>query len=90
MGAKSEKQQKIDHIREAAEADLVTFIKLIAPKTVLGAVHVEVCDWWTRQERKTHQLVLLPRDHQKSRLVRYRNFNCISHSILNVIMWRML
>jgi len=72
MGAKSEKQQKIDHIREAAEADLVTFIKLIAPKTVLGAVHVEVCDWWTRQERKTHQLVLLPRDHQKSRLVGYR------------------
>ena len=68
----STKQEKIVEIREAAEADLVTFIKLIAPKTVLGSVHVELCDWWTRQDGKTHQLALLPRDHQKSRLMGYR------------------
>tara|TARA_Y100000034_G_scaffold136090_1_gene210746 strand:- start:144 stop:1727 length:1584 start_codon:yes stop_codon:yes gene_type:complete len=66
------KEERKDQIREAAEADLVTFIKLIAPKTVLGAIHVEVCDWWTRSERKKHQMVLLPRDHQKSRLMAYR------------------
>lgn len=68
----STKQERIVEIREAAESDLVTFIKLIAPKTVLGSVHVELCDWWTRQDGKTHQLALLPRDHQKSRLMGYR------------------
>lgn len=61
-----------DQIREAAEADLVTFIKLVAPKQVLGSVHEEVCRWWTRQERKKFQLLLLPRDHGKSRLIAYR------------------
>lgn len=59
-------------IRAAAEADLVTFIRLVAPKTVLGAVHEELCAWWCRQEAKSHQIVLLPRDHAKSRMVAYR------------------
>lgn len=59
-------------IRDAAEADLATFIKLISPKQVMGAVHEELCRWWTRQDRKHHQLVLLPRDHQKSRMVAFR------------------
>jgi len=59
-------------IREAAENDLVTFIKLVAPKQMLGAVHEDLCRWWTRQDAKSHQLVLLPRDHQKSRMVAFR------------------
>lgn len=59
-------------IREAAEADLVTFIKLVSPKQVLGEVHEELCRWWTRQDSESHQLVLLPRDHQKSRMVAFR------------------
>jgi phage terminase large subunit-like protein len=59
-------------IRQAAEADLETFIRLIAPKQVLGSVHSELCRWWTRQSRKSHQLVLLPRDHGKSRMVAFR------------------
>jgi phage terminase large subunit-like protein len=63
---------KLQEIREAAEADLVTFIKLIAPYQVLGSIHEEVCSWWTREDAKTHQLVLLPRDHSKSRLIAYR------------------
>ena len=66
------KQERLAQIKAAAESELVTFIKLIAPRTVLGAIHVEVCDWWTRSEGKTHQMVLLPRDHQKSRLMAYR------------------
>lgn len=61
-----------DAIREAAENDLETFIKLVAPDQVLGQCHSEVLAWWTRQDSKTHQLVLFPRDHQKSRLVAYR------------------
>jgi phage terminase large subunit-like protein len=62
----------LDEIREAAEADLVTFIRLVAPEQVLGLCHEELLRWWTRGEAKSHQLVLFPRDHQKSRLVAYR------------------
>lgn len=61
-----------DQIREAAEADLETFIRLVAPKQVLGSVHSELCSWWTRQDAKPMQLTLLPRDHGKSRLVAFR------------------
>lgn len=59
-------------IREAAEADLETFIRLVAPKRVLGGVHIDLCQWWTRSIAKSHQLVLLPRDHAKSAMVAYR------------------
>jgi len=59
-------------IKLAAESDLVTFIKLVSPQTVLGSIHTELCRWWVRQEAKSHQLVLLPRDHQKSRMIAYR------------------
>lgn len=39
---------------------------------MLGAVHEEIIASWTRQEHKSHQLLLLPRDHMKSALVAYR------------------
>ena len=64
--------EKIQSIREAAEADLVTFIKLVNPRQGLGAVHERVCRWWERPNAKSHQLLLMPRDHQKSRLIAYR------------------
>jgi hypothetical protein len=63
---------KKDQIRELAENDLSSFIRLVHPNRVLGMVHDEVISWWTRQDAKTHQLLLLPRDHQKSALVAYR------------------
>lgn len=63
---------KKDQIRQLAESDLLSFIKLVHPNRVLGGVHEEVINWWTRQDAKTHQLLLLPRDHQKSALVAYR------------------
>jgi len=63
---------QLDQIRQAAEADLETFIRLVAPEQVLGQCHSELLQWWTRQDSKTHQLVLFPRDHQKSRMVAYR------------------
>jgi phage terminase large subunit-like protein len=62
----------VQEIREAAEADFLYFIKLIAPEQVLGACHEDVIRWWYRPEAKSHQLLLFPRDHQKSRLVAYR------------------
>lgn len=59
-------------IREQAESDLESFIKLVHPQRLLGHVHKELITWWTRQDAKSHQLVLLPRDHMKSALVAYR------------------
>jgi hypothetical protein len=63
---------KHNQIREAAESQLISFIRLIHPNTMLGGVHDELCAWWTREEAKSHQLCLLPRDHQKSRMAAYR------------------
>jgi len=59
-------------VKQAAEADLLTFIRLIAPHRMLGVVHEELCAWWGRQDAKDNQLVLLPRDHQKSAMIAYR------------------
>lgn len=59
-------------IREAMENDLETFIRILHPNRVLGQVHSELIDWWYRPGAKSHQLVLLPRDHQKSSLIAYR------------------
>lgn len=59
-------------IRERAEASLVDFIRLVHPRRVLGGIHVDVINWWNREEAKSHQLLLLPRDHGKSAMVAYR------------------
>lgn len=59
-------------VKELAEQDLLTFIKLVAPHRVLGSIHEELCSWWGRFDAKDNQLVLLPRDHQKSSMVAYR------------------
>lgn len=61
-----------EDIRNAAEADLAMFIRLVAPKRLLGHVHEDLISWWNRDEAKSHQLVLLPRGHQKSAMVAYR------------------
>lgn len=63
---------KFQEIKEAAEGSLETFIRLVHPQRVLGSVHLELISWWTRQDAKNHQLVLLPRDHGKSAMVAYR------------------
>lgn len=63
---------KIQLIRETAESDLLSFIRLVAPHILLGAIHEELITWWGRQEAKPNQLVLLPRGHMKSKLVAYR------------------
>jgi hypothetical protein len=54
--------------RLLAESDLEEFIKLVQPKRCLGNIHRTVIRWMTRQEAKSHQLLLLPREHMKSTL----------------------
>lgn len=72
MAVRKTPATKQEMIREAAEADLETFIRLVSPKNVMGAVHEELCRWWTREDASTHQIVMLPRDHGKSRYAGYR------------------
>lgn len=71
-GYKDEIEAKKAEIRTAAEASLSTFIRLVHPQRVLGNVHLDVINWWEREDAKSHQLLLLPRDHGKSALVAYR------------------
>lgn len=58
-------------IKEAAEADLIQFTRLIAPEAVLGHVHEECLQWLQSPENSSHRMVLLPRDHQKSRMAAF-------------------
>jgi hypothetical protein len=62
---------KLALIREAAEANLETFIRLVAPYQVLGSIHQEWCSWATSSATSNHQLTLLPRDHGKSRMMAF-------------------
>lgn len=67
---------KLSEDREArrllAESDLEEFIKLIASRRLLGGLHREVLQWWTRSEALKYQILLLPRDHMKSTLIAFR------------------
>ena len=65
-------QDKVKEIRELAEASLPAFIKLVSPTRMLSACHLEVCEWWEKEDAKSHQLLLFPRDHMKSALVAFR------------------
>lgn len=57
---------KYQILREAAEADFETYVKLIRPDLALGPIHSELFKWITAPERKKHKLVMLPREHYKS------------------------
>lgn len=66
------KKDKKAQIREMAESDLLSFIRLVAPHRMLGQIHEELIAWMTRPDAKDNQLILLPRDHQKSAMIAYR------------------
>jgi hypothetical protein len=74
--SKKNKTTELSAVREqrrlVAESDLIEFIQLVHPRRVLGNIHRHVIQWWTRQDAKQHQLLLLPRDHMKSALIAYR------------------
>lgn len=63
---------KLAAVREAAESDLLSYIRLVDKTRVLGHVHEDLIRWWERRDAKSHQMVLLPRDHMKSALVGFR------------------
>jgi len=62
---------KYGAIREAAESDIKIFIKLVAPYMHLGAIHEELLNWATRQEGLDNKLILMPRDHLKSKMAAF-------------------
>ena len=66
------KKTREDELRERAEQDLEFFIRLVHPDRMLGHVHQDLIKWWGKQGAKSHQLVLLPRDHGKSAMLAYR------------------
>jgi hypothetical protein len=61
-----------EEIRAAAEADLLVFIRLLAPHLLLGVCHEELIKWWQSGMRKRNCMVLLPRGHLKSKLIAYK------------------
>lgn len=74
MAKKKTALQDARDIRRAlAESSLEEFINLVHPKRLLGSIHREVIhNFWCSSKAKTHQLLLLPRDHMKSALIAYR------------------
>lgn len=55
-----------EDIRLAAENSLEFFTRLIQPQSLLGSIHCELFSWLTREDAKSHQIILLPRGHRKS------------------------
>lgn len=72
MKSSNLEQLSLEEKKELALSDLQKFIEIIHPHRVLGRVHKDLISWWTRKDAKSHQLVLLPRDHGKSAMVAYR------------------
>lgn len=76
MAKTKAKKKELSPEREArrllAEASLEEFIHLVQPRRLLGNIHREVINFWTKQDAKSHQLLLLPRDHGKSAMVAFR------------------
>src|SRR5258708_884342 len=59
--------------KKIAESSLIEFANLVHPKRLFGSIHKELIGWSTRQDAKSHQLVLLPRDHMKSAYIAYKS-----------------
>lgn len=63
----------LEDMRIKAENDLAFFIYLVTKgNRVLGNCHLEVIKWWNRLDKKPNDLLLFPRDHQKSALIAFR------------------
>jgi hypothetical protein len=69
---KTKQETSVDRIRQAALDSLEVFIRLVHPQRALAKCHQDLINWWTRPDAKSHQLVLLPRDHGKSAMIAYR------------------
>lgn len=71
MSASVLKNPLLEELRNKAEDDLEVFIRLVHPNRLLGSVHKELISWLTRENKLSHQMVLLPRDHMKSAIAAY-------------------
>lgn len=60
---------RLTQVREAAEADLLIFAKLVGPNRLYGQVHEEAIRWLTENNSTYDDLLLLPRGHLKSHLI---------------------
>jgi hypothetical protein len=71
---KTEISAERQSIRDLAESDLEEFIRIVQPRRILGDIHRRVIRWWSNcdDRGKSKQLLLLPRDHQKSTLIALR------------------
>ena len=56
----------VEEVRKLAEADLITFVRLVAPYNVMGTCHEDLCKFITNPDLKPYKLVLYPRAHRKS------------------------
>lgn len=70
--AKTKILTETDARRIRAENNLEDFIAEVHPNRFLGGIHRQIIRWWMASEGKSHQLLLLPRDHMKSALIAYR------------------
>lgn len=67
MATLSKAEIKRQELRNAAEADLKVFARLVNPQRLYGHIHDDIMDWLMLDE--PNQLLLLPRAHQKSHLM---------------------
>ena len=49
---------KLDEIRQLAEDDFISFVKLVAPYNVMGTCHEDLCKFITDDTLKPYKLVL--------------------------------
>lgn len=63
--------EELKNKRLLCESDLAEFVNFVQPKSVLGNIHRELITWKKREGAKSHQLILLPRDHRKSTILAY-------------------
>lgn len=62
----STSEAKKDGIRKQAEADFISFVKLVAPYNVMAHCHKDLCNFLSNPDSKPYRLVLYPRGHRKS------------------------
>lgn len=64
----------LDELRAACLGSLKLYAHTIEPHRMYGECHDEVFDWWQQCEEKgiSNDLLLLPRDHQKSHMIAVR------------------
>lgn len=68
---KSILQSHRDETRQRCEIDFIFYINTVAPKRMLGSIHIDVCKWLSASNACNYQLLLLPRDHMKSALAAF-------------------